>query len=32
MERANSHMIKREMLSKALVVCYIDRCVSLPVC
>ncbi|CAF0788896.1 unnamed protein product [Rotaria sp. Silwood1] len=30
MERKNSQMIKREKLSKALLVCFIDRCLNLP--
>ncbi|CAF4212678.1 unnamed protein product [Rotaria sp. Silwood2] len=30
MERKNSQLIKREKLSKALLVCYIDRCNNLP--
>ncbi|CAF3453316.1 unnamed protein product, partial [Rotaria sp. Silwood2] len=29
-ERKNNVMIKREKLSKALLVCYIDRCLNLP--
>ncbi len=31
MHRTNSQMIKREKLSTALLVCYIDRCINLPV-
>ncbi|CAF3620644.1 unnamed protein product [Rotaria sordida] len=30
MERKNNSMIKREKLSKALLVCFIDRCTNLP--
>ncbi|CAF4736197.1 unnamed protein product, partial [Rotaria sp. Silwood2] len=29
-ERKNNEMIKREKVSKALLVCYIDRCLNLP--
>lgn len=31
MEKANSQLMKREKLSKALLVCFIDRCLNLPV-
>ncbi|CAF1149216.1 unnamed protein product [Adineta steineri] len=30
MEKTNSQMMRREKLSKALLVCYIDRCINLP--
>ncbi|CAF0965132.1 unnamed protein product [Adineta ricciae] len=30
MERANNQLIKREKLSKALLICFIDRCLNLP--
>jgi hypothetical protein len=31
MEKINNQTNKREILSKALVVCFIDRCINLPV-
>jgi hypothetical protein len=31
MEKANHQMIQPEKLSKALLVCFIDRCINLPV-
>jgi hypothetical protein len=31
MQRTNSQMMNQETLSKALLVCYIDRCLNLPV-